>query len=295
MGISPLNQVNANMGRRFAAPDSQGTSGVQGNPDTTNTTVPMVQQPLSSVNETSVGAGAAADGSSSILQMLGTSFQDLLNKIINGKPGEPYDAAKDPFGDLLSWMLMNRQMSVFNDYAQGKMSASLRNQVEQHNSTYTDDNNSVPLSDANGRPINYNAQTGNVFANIAEANAEDKNTVGNCLQGVREALEKAGFTKGGGGSLGASAYQAPEKLMSNPNFKANFTQTNVTTGNDLKGKSLRRGTVIVWQPSPGHPHGHITVIVGKDKNGRMMEASDHVTEFKIREGVGCDVYEPSAN
>lgn len=278
MGYLALNQVTA--GRRYAT-DSANASGAKGNSNNPSQATVSFGR-----TQSQIGTSTANSSSSAFLWTM------LLN-LFNSKPFDPLDPSNDPFGDYLSWVLMNRQMAVFNDYAQGTMPTALRGQIDQRNTTYTDDNNSVPLSDVNGNTIKYNSQIGNAFANIAEANAEDKNTKGLCLQGVREALEKAGLTNGGGGSLGESAYQSPEKLMSNPNFRANFTQTSVTTGNDIKGKSLRRGTVIVWQPSEGHPHGHITVIVGKDKNGRMMEASDHITEFKIREGVGCTVYEPS--
>lgn len=123
----------------------------------------------------------------------------------------------------------------------------------------------------------YNPKLGNKLANIANQNAQSRGTKKLCLQGVRTTLEKAGLKENG--SMGGSAFQADKVLSRNKNFK----EVGVSR-DDLK--NLPAGCVVVWQPSDGHPHGHIAVTLGNGK-----EASDHVQNQIVR-NTGYSVFVP---
>lgn len=96
------------------------------------------------------------------------------------------------------------------------------------------------------------------IAHAAEKNARANGTVGWCYREVADTLDKFGIHLSG-----ASAYMAAPQLAKNKHFEEV----------SARGE-LQKGTVLVFGPSDGHPHGHITVYLG---NG--MEASDHVQKL----------------
>ena len=111
------------------------------------------------------------------------------------------------------------------------------------------------------------------IAHAAEANAKQNDTVGWCYREVADTLDKFGVHL-----YGNSAYMAAPQLAKNDHFKEVSTQ------------NLKPGTVLVFDRSAGHPHGHITVYLGNGK-----EASDHVqglVNFNAYGGVRA--FEPIA-
>lgn len=127
----------------------------------------------------------------------------------------------------------------------------------------------------------YNPDLANKLANIAEKNAYKTNTVGWCARGTNDALEMAGLSKGE--TRVASAYQAEDKLRNHKNFRE------VAVSREDLAK-LPAGCVIVWQASPGRPHGHIAVTLG---DGR--EASDHVQSLRTDRPAAYSVFVPVGN
>lgn len=91
--------------------------------------------------------------------------------------------------------------------------------------------------------------------------ATNMSSIGLCYRGVKKALRAVGVALNG-----SSAYMAKGQLENNNQFK------------EVPLDSVKRGDVIVHGRSAAHPHGHIAVYLGNDK-----EASDHVQKF-IRVG-----------
>ena len=91
------------------------------------------------------------------------------------------------------------------------------------------------------------------------------NPTGYCLGGVNQALRNAYGEEFG--LWQASAYQTVPVLRSEP-FTSKFKEVKVSR-EELP--NLPAGSIVVWDQSPGHPHGHISIALG---NGQ--EASDYV-------------------
>ena len=124
----------------------------------------------------------------------------------------------------------------------------------------------------------YNPQLGNQLASNARQAANSLNSTGWCARGVVNAMVNGGFA--GNNVRSASAYQIDAKLAQHKNFK----EVEVPQ-EDLK--KLPAGCTIVWQPSPGHPNGHIAVTQGDGS-----ETSDHINKLIVRNGVKYSVFVP---
>lgn len=192
----------------------------------------------------------------------GSSFINLLNSIIYGT-GDAYGGADNFFEFLFSEALRGRV--AFHTNAQmlrnlngGAYTGTSRN---VHFNTEVS-KNLVALKDAH-----YSPEVGNTLAQIANDNARETSTFGWCLKGVRTAMEKAGVSNGGAGSLGGAACDAPDKLAENSNFR----QVNVSREDLI---NLPAGCVIIWDKGEGHEYGHITTTLG---NGQS--ASDHIEDL----------------
>lgn len=107
--------------------------------------------------------------------------------------------------------------------------------------------------------LEYDQQKGYEISMAARETVSEMNSTGWCARGVRIALEKAGIN----GIGAASAYQVADKIATNDNFKE------ISVSRD-KLDDLPAGTVVVWDKSPGHEHGHISIADGKGN-----ELSDH--------------------
>jgi hypothetical protein len=83
---------------------------------------------------------------------------------------------------------------------------------------------------------------------------------GYCYRGVKHHLRNVGVNLSGG-----SAYQAAGQLANRPD---RFKEVSVSRA---QLKQLPPGAVVVWNRSPGKPHGHISIATG---DGR--EASDKI-------------------
>jgi len=161
-------------------------------------------------------------------------------------------------------------LSLFDMYLNCQMPMLMQNQL--FTNFYNTKTDLKALKDV------YNPDLANKLANIAEKNAYRTNTIGRCAGGTNDALEKAGLANGE--TRVASAYQADAKLRNHKNFK----QVAVSR-EDLS--KLPAGCVIVWQASPGRPHGHIAVTLGEGR-----EASDHVQNIKTDRPAAFSVFVP---
>lgn len=100
------------------------------------------------------------------------------------------------------------------------------------------------------------------LAKAAERQARLMNSRGWCARGVNRALAAAGLYV----TPLPSAYLYAKKLAADPRFR----EIKVT---DAQIRKLPPGAIVVSAPynSPGNPHGHISVTLG-----RGLEASDHI-------------------
>lgn len=92
------------------------------------------------------------------------------------------------------------------------------------------------------------------IANSARGVAGSMGSVGYCFRGVKRALKRVGFVL-----TGSEAYMAKQQLAEHPQFE------------EVELDDLQIGDILVHGASRRHPHGHIAVYLGDNK-----EASDHV-------------------
>lgn len=163
-------------------------------------------------------------------------------------------------GDFSSSLL------IFNMYLNNQMPLSW--QTNLFDKSY---NTKTNLTSLNGI---YNPDLGNKLANITEKNASG--TIGQCLGGVRTAMEKAGLSKGGAGSLGGAAYEAANKLAQRPD---KFTEVTKLISNKDDLLNLPAGCIIVFDKNRSQnkanarlsdTYGHIMVT-----RGDKWAVSDH--------------------
>ncbi|MBX9720924.1 MAG: C40 family peptidase, partial [Candidatus Obscuribacterales bacterium] len=136
------------------------------------------------------------------------------------------------------------------------------------------DNGKRSSSGAGPRGADDNSSSDLAFsiARAAENNANRVGTVGWCYREVANTLDRFGVHLSG-----SSAYMAAPQLAANKHF------------HEVSTDHLKKGTVLVFGPSQGHPHGHITVYLG---NGR--EASDHVQSLvNFNHYGGVRAFEPT--
>lgn len=202
--------------------------------------------------------------------------------------------------DLMSWRNMSNQMNVFSNYMNNNLPAATRHEVEQTltgadgKAIFVNKAGAQSLKDVNGKAITYNEKLGNAFSNIAYAKGEELSkyrdpSKPSCLKGVREQLEKAQLITGGVGCLGGSACDSPDKLMQDPNFKNNYSEVSVANKDLEEFLSHYKGAIVVWPQYNGkptanyqngfHKDGHIETILGNDKNGDLIAASDKINKF----------------
>lgn len=126
---------------------------------------------------------------------------------------------------------------------------------------------------------NYNTQAGQ---KIAQSALTVDGTTGWCLRGVNDSLERVY-----GKRLSYnSAYQAIPELQSNQGLGAYFQEVSVTRA---ELSSLPAGSIVVWEASAGHEHGHISIALG---DGR--ESSDHITSQMTGRDANFHVFVPIA-
>ena len=190
--------------------------------------------------------GMADNQKEKVSQILGVSQSNNTNAANNtnnafgsmmGSSSNPLDSFSNMVGNLITQKLAQ----AFG----GSNSSSSKN-------------NNVPTQNSS------NIQTGATasdLAKVAEQTAESEGTVGKCLKGVNDTLEKVyGFRCSFEG-----AYQAADALAEKTD---KFKEVKV---GDSDLSSLPAGAIVVWDKSSSHPYGHISVALG---DGR--EASDHV-------------------
>mgnify|MGYP001163394590 CR=1 FL=1 len=99
---------------------------------------------------------------------------------------------------------------------------------------------------------------------------------GYCYRGVKHHLRQVGVNLQGG-----SAYQAADQLAAQPH---RFRE--VTVSRDQL-RRLPPGAVVVWNKSPGHQHGHISIAMGNGK-----EASDKIRNQMVNRNASYRVFMP---
>lgn len=104
----------------------------------------------------------------------------------------------------------------------------------------------------------------------ADARANATGSGGWCLKYTGQALARAGVKVSG-----ASAYMAGDQMARSDKFH----EVQGLRANQLP--ELPPGAVVVWDRSPGHPHGHISISLG---DGR--EASDVIRKQATKVGTG---------
>ncbi len=97
--------------------------------------------------------------------------------------------------------------------------------------------------------------------------AESMKSTGYCYAGVSKAMSPLGVTL-----TGEAAYQARELLLAD----SRFLPLSLDDSSDL-----RRGDIIVFNKSGGHPYGHISVYQGDGQ-----ESSDHVSQLTSPNAYG---------
>lgn len=164
----------------------------------------------------------------------------------------------------------NSTMMLFNSFLNNKMPTFVQDQI--FTKDFDTKTNLETLKNV------YNPGLSNKLACIADKNANRINTSGWCYRAVKDTLAKSNLNNGE--ITGGSAKDASRVLSNHKNFK----EVKVSR-KDLK--SLPAGCIIVWQESPGHPHGHIAITLGKGK-----EASDKVRKVIVRNDAEYSVYVP---
>lgn len=105
------------------------------------------------------------------------------------------------------------------------------------------------------------------IAASAMQEAESTNTTGRCYAAVCRALKPLSVRL-----YGASAYEARDLLLQDPRFTSIYIASK---------DQLQRGDIIVFDRSPSHPDGHISVY-----QGNLLEASDHVAPVTKTQSYG---------
>ena len=100
---------------------------------------------------------------------------------------------------------------------------------------------------------------------------------GYCYRGVKQHMRQVGVNLTGG-----SAYQAADQLAQRPD---RFREVTVSRA---QLKQLPPGAVVVWNRSPGKPHGHISIATG---DGR--EASDRIRNQMTNRQASYRVFIPN--
>lgn len=117
----------------------------------------------------------------------------------------------------------------------------------------------------------YNPEAGNKLSAIAYQNAREMNQVGRCYAGVKSSLKKAGYDTSA--LKGGSAYMGAEELK-----KVKGLQEVNISRDDIK--NLPDGSVVIYQPSPGHVHGHSFIVAnGQDASSAVQGISIRNTGF----------------
>lgn len=137
--------------------------------------------------------------------------------------------------------------------------------IQDSSNSFEEDEISLAISDWDTA---ISETSDSVLASTARSVAMSRggyNSTGRCLGGVNQALrqtygEEYGIWKN-------SAYQALPVLRSEP-FTSKFREVDVSR-DELP--NLPAGSIVVWDRSEGHPHGHISIALG---NGQ--EASDYI-------------------
>lgn len=147
-----------------------------------------------------------------------------------------------------------------------------RGRTRNANATFGTTSKNLPAADPRSNPRMQK------LANIAAQNAAAKNTRGWCLREVQNSMAAAGHKVNRVGH----AFQSAQDFAKDPGFKE------VKPPADLR--KLPAGAVVVWDRSPAHVSGHISVALG---DGR--EASDHIRpQFSQAEfGTRCRVFYPA--
>ncbi|MFN8609498.1 MAG: hypothetical protein U0931_18310 [Vulcanimicrobiota bacterium] len=113
----------------------------------------------------------------------------------------------------------------------------------------------------------------------AAANFRPKKNQYYCYRYVKMGLRSAL----GVALTGTHAYQAAAQLAKSPCFKELGKPTRV-----LNPADLPRGAVVVWQPRPHHPSGHIFVSLGDGQ-----EISDRIRITNLSYGSTARIFIPS--
>lgn len=199
------------------------------------------------------------------------------------KPEEPsfWDTVKKfLFGDSDNDL---QSISAFNNNFNLYQSLGNREYTPKHvqNENFNTNTNLPSLQNV------YNPVLGKKLAQIALDNAIEGKS-GDCAHYVSNYFEQGKFTQKGQTRVGknGSAYEVADKLAACSNFK----EVQVAKC-DLK--NLPAGAVLVRDPSAGHEHGHITVMLGqKDASGNALCASDHPEKLIENSTVGYRVFIP---
>lgn len=250
MAILPLSRYSADMGRRFAAPDSQGASAAPANSGSDNTTVPMVPQSQPS-QAGSIPSSAPSPAPVALPAgcMTADSFITKLQNIIFGKPDS--DNTDNLFDDDLISLL-----GVHNSLKTYERSLHDKGYTPTRSSSMTF-NTSTNLSALNNT---YNRELSQRLAHVAYDTAVDLRQSGGCAYGVGKSIRDANIA---GNEVRDDAYKMADKLANNPNFR----QVQVSR-EDLK--KLPAGCIVIFDKGEGHKWGHATITLGDNKS-----ACDH--------------------
>ncbi|MBQ9688778.1 hypothetical protein IJV79_03990 [bacterium] len=129
----------------------------------------------------------------------------------------------------------------------------------------------------------YNKELSTELAKTAEKTAKRLNSFNWCAKGVNDTLEAAGFVE-------KNSTRVPSAYMLDSKY-GNCSSLKEVKVSRSELKNLPAGCIIVWQGKNTKDgsfgqHGHVCVTLGNGK-----EASDHVSEFKIR-STDFKVYVP---
>ena len=175
------------------------------------------------------------------------------------------------------YMDIVKELQNYNNTLTELISGTVKQKVEESSVIQGIQSSSISPSALQTTLDGYNAQAGQKIAQSAHT---VDGTTGWCLKGVNDSLQRIY-----GKRLSYnSAYQAIPELQSGQGMGEHFREVSVSR-DELS--SLPAGAIVVWEASPGHEHGHISIALG---DGR--ESSDHITSQMTSRDANFHVFIP---
>ena len=210
----------------------------------------------------------------SLISQMANAESSEERQEINNQISELNEQSNSVFMDII------KQLQSYNSTLNELVANSVRQKVED---TSIVQSITAPQSQSSAALQTtlegYNSQAGQ---KIAQSALTVDGTTGWCLRGVNDSLERVY-----GKRLSYnSAYQAIPELQSNQGLGAYFQEVSVTRA---ELSSLPAGSIVVWEASAGHEHGHISIALGDSR-----ESSDHITSQMTGRDANFHVFVPIA-